>query len=1176
VPTDELSVEFEEEEEVADQTYLDALQAARRWARQAIIATKLIGQQRARETDTEYDQRIEAAIDELIDRVVAPGEFYLVRAGNNRKGTGTFYTRPQLAVPTVHRTLEPLCFDKDDKGVFTPKTPDQILALKVCDPACGSASFLVAALHYLTEALYKSLCHHCGLDDPKRAAKITLPFGKPATGKDTDATVPLPPDDPNRGEEFAERVQALLRRHIVERCIYGVDINPLAIEFARVSLWVETLDPELPFSFLDHKIKVGNALIGCRIDELEHYPIRAWEREGGDGSSGDHSERIVAFLNGEKIGSRRTGRGLIKRELNDLLESHFSKQIQLFPENADSADQVVNEAKNEYEALHATSIRDPDNQERQYRINIKENTRLRRLRYAMDEWCAIWFWPSDEERLKVVPTPLSMHSANRQKEILVDEIAREMKFFHWELEFPDVCSSSKSGFDAMVGNPPWETAQPNLQEYFTDHDPNFRTYTRVESLDKVDEMCDTVPHLRDSWLRHCGAFKSFANWVKNSADPFGFNDGPNGMLGRGAASLIARWKEHISRTQKANSQRSFRYQVGRVFTYKLFLEHGYHLLNPDGQLGMIVPAGIYSDKWSQPLRELFLDHSTWRWLFGFENKQKLFSIHSDYPFACVLVSRRRTADKLRTAFRVQAVTKWESREPPTVDLSPELLAAASPKSRCLPELRTDRDLKVFESIYRASERIGSHSPKIEFSLELMMNVKAKDFPAQAKWVAKDFRPDVFGRWHSISPMTDGWKLMNDVLFPFEATGGRGSSTSDVALPLYEGLMFNIAEPIEKAYYVDGAGSEDWHVQQNDNKRLLSHYLMSSDSAKRRCSNYNRTKIVFRDVTNSTNQRSFISTVVTGLPCGNTAATLTIRHGTLGDHLAVSAALSSLCSDFVVRQRLAGKHLNWFIVEELPIPRDLLQRECDLIREVLALRAGQLAFLHRKNAPDWLALAESHRSLFDKEWKLWWSVTESDRLRMRIECEALTANLIGMSTDDYELILRDETSDLKGFWRVDKDLPYEERLTGLSARAFRALKEGKWSAETVGQLSNDEFFDLLGIPELTNAAAAQAKGLSGPLILKRDGCHSWHPENFAADDPRHGWTWDDCRKDAITLLGSEEALEEYIAQATASGEEGEDDVEPDPNHTGPKDLFGNAIPTDLFGNELRPKKKRRGK
>ncbi len=92
-----------------------------------------------------------------------------------------------------------------------------------------------------------------------------------------------------------------------------------------------------------------------------------------------------------------------------------------------------------------------------------------------------------------------------------------------------------------------------------------------------------------------------------------------------------------------------------------------------------------------------------------------------------------------------------------------------------------------------------------------------------------------------------------------------------------------------------------------------------------------------------------------------------------------------------------------------------------------------------------------------------------------------------------------------------------------------MKDGKWSAESAASLSNDEFFDILGIPELTNAAAAQAKGLPGPLILKREGCHVWKPENFPPNDLRHGWTWDDCWNDAIALLGSKEAVEKYIAE-----------------------------------------------
>jgi hypothetical protein len=115
--------------------------------------------------------------------------------------------------------------------------------------------------------------------------------------------------------------------------------------------------------------------------------------------------------------------------------------------------------------------------------------------------------------------------------------------------------------------------------------------------------------------------------------------------------------------------------------------------------------------------------------------------------------------------------------------------------------------------------------------------------------------------------------------------------------------------------------------------------------------------------------------------------------------------------------------------------------------------------------------------------------------------------------------------------VDRQLPFRERLTGLAAAAFRALKEGKWSAESAASLSNDEFFDLLGIPELTNAQAAHTKSLPGPLIAKRDGCHVWKPENFPEDDPRHGWTWDDCWNDAVALLGHEEAVRQYVEGET---------------------------------------------
>jgi hypothetical protein len=196
-----------------------------------------------------------------------------------------------------------------------------------------------------------------------------------------------------------------------------------------------------------------------------------------------------------------------------------------------------------------------------------------------------------------------------------------------------------------------------------------------------------------------------------------------------------------------------------------------------------------------------------------------------------------------------------------------------------------------------------------------------------------------------------------------------------------------------------------------------------------------------------------------------------------------------------------------------------------------LDTARLTWLHRRFAPEWLRLKNRYPEFATKEWKHWWAVTEAKRLRLRVEIDALCADLYGLEPDDFDWIVRDDLTDPKGFWRVDKHLPYRERLTGLAAAAFGALKEGKWSAESAAKLTNDEFFEIIGIPEMTTGPE--------PLIRKRDGCHRWKPEEFGKDDPRHGWTWEHSWQDAVALLGSEEAVQNYIRSENNEGGEAED-------------------------------------
>jgi hypothetical protein len=691
----EVEAEASEEEGLHGGDYLDAVEGAKRWAREAVVLAGLVSRQRAREADSEYQTRIETEATRLIKRVVATGEFYLVRAGNTRKGTGTFYTRPQLAVPTVHRTLEPLCYDKAADGTLTPRSPETILGLKVCDPACGSASFLVAALHYLTDALYRSLCHHRHLDDPEQAKRITLPYDRPRTGEINYELVAFPPDDPHRGHLFAEEVKARLTRHVVERCMYGVDINPLAVELARVSLWVETLNRDLPFSFLDHKIKVGNSLVGCWLDRVEDYPIKAWEREGGDGKNGERTGRIETFLKGEKFSNRRSGDGIIKREMIDVIRNGFANVPPLFPEMKVTTPQVAEQIRAEYESLHNLPAEtSPEDREAHYREQVLGSPALKRLRRAMDEWCAVWFWPTDEASLAVVPTPLTFHEASGVKDAVVDAVAADLKFFHWELEFPAVFTPQRSGFDGIIGNPPWDVMKPNSQEFFTEFDPLYRTYDKQAALRRQREFFETVGGVTEQWEEYNARFKALANWVRSASEPYEMTL----ARGRDGESLARLWSRHRSQhAGYADANHPFRLQGSAdLNSYKMFLECAFHLLKHDGRLGFIVPSGLYTDAGCHDIRDHFLNRSTWVWLFGFINWEQIFNIYYRFKFVCIIVQRCvPPADHaIRSSFGRYKLRDWEEAESVAFPLPKQNILEFSPRTLSILEITNRRDLDI--------------------------------------------------------------------------------------------------------------------------------------------------------------------------------------------------------------------------------------------------------------------------------------------------------------------------------------------------------------------------------------------------------------------------------------------------------------------------------------------------
>ena len=203
--------------------------------------------------------RGQAAIEQVVDAAQAPdgaeilttyppGTFYLFEATGQRKGSGSYYTPRQLAHFVVGETLRPLTENA---------SPQQILALRICDPAMGSGGFLVPAVHWLTEAYGEALAR---------------------AGEDIDHKL----DDHER---------AAYRRLIVERCIYGVDLNPMAVELAKVSLWLATAAAGKPLSFLDAHLRCGNALVGATVEGWESIPlvIRGTRNAGPDQGYGQET-----------------------------------------------------------------------------------------------------------------------------------------------------------------------------------------------------------------------------------------------------------------------------------------------------------------------------------------------------------------------------------------------------------------------------------------------------------------------------------------------------------------------------------------------------------------------------------------------------------------------------------------------------------------------------------------------------------------------------------------------------------------------------------------------------------------------------------------------------------------------------------------------------------------------
>lgn len=333
--------------------------------------------------------------------VVLAGSIY-VTEGTTRRSTGTHYTPPSLTEPIVQHTLEPLVYVGPAEGLpkeqWRLKTPKEILDLKVCDMAMGSGAFLVQACRYLAERLVEAWENE---EKAHPGQVLITPDGKFSEGSPTERLVPA---------EAAERI-AIARRVVADRCLYGVDINPMAVEMAKLSMWLITVDANRPFTFLDHAFKCGDSLLGITsLEQLENFSLRP----------GGGKQQAFATLNLR----RHIEEAKRKREILEEMPSDTPEQIAaktaLFAEAEDSVAKLFAAA----DVLVAVEMSDLDG-------SAYASERESSIDHMMSCWT---------------------NELGMLQKYASDRLQRRRPM-HWCLAYPEITSGL--GFSAFIGNPPF-------------------------------------------------------------------------------------------------------------------------------------------------------------------------------------------------------------------------------------------------------------------------------------------------------------------------------------------------------------------------------------------------------------------------------------------------------------------------------------------------------------------------------------------------------------------------------------------------------------------------------------------------------------------------------------------------------------------------------------------------
>ena len=565
------------------------------------------------------------------------GQIYLKNTSNSRKSTASFYTPESIT--------KFLCQEALQESIKTTLNDKNILRFKILDNACGSGHFLIESLNAITKIVLESF-------DAFPSFKTLYEREKDNITQNITEYIP----------DYQIDESDIIKRLLLKRVIFGVDVNPFSIELSKLSLWIDSFIFGTPLSFLEHHIKCGNALIGTSIA--------------------------------------------------DFKQNTLAKSKGLFLQDLDSKFNALQEVFYKLDSIKDSTEIDIKESKRLYQDEILPT--LTKLNLYLNYQNAKHFIKDPQERqslLALQQAGLESLEQDKKAKELIESYAKTYRFFNYEIEFPEIMQTSSPhcdiirhsklrsseeshpachsealaeesknaesimkesqnihtnsplfiGFDIIIGNPPWDKTKFSDSDFFPQFISNYRTLSKSKKEEIKTNLLDK-PYIKAQYEREKAFIQSVNDYYKES---YPLNSGSGD---------------------------------GNLFRF--FVEKNLHLLAKNATLNYVLPSALMLEEGSLSLRKEILEHKRLNFFYSFENRERIFDIDSRYKFALMQVQNTQadSTHKIKTMFyKTNIDSVYDTNN--IIETSLEEIATLSPSQIALQEVRDKKDLEILAKCY---------------------------------------------------------------------------------------------------------------------------------------------------------------------------------------------------------------------------------------------------------------------------------------------------------------------------------------------------------------------------------------------------------------------------------------------------------------------------------------------